>query len=298
MNAFLTLATSILVFTATANASIGTSHDYARVEDVLVKITKDFPQNATLFELAQNSQGRSIVGLKIGNGPIANLIVGTHHGNEPVATDVALGAAADLAAHPIEGRTVYVIPVLNISGFEANLRREAIDSDPKVTQDPNRDYPGPCATQGPFKLKSTHALAEFIDKENIVSSVTLHTPGPIVLYPWGLSTKDTSTVYDAEFIGLSKMCAIESGYKIGNSADSYSLADGTFEDYAFWKHGIWSILIELSHANDPGESEIASAVRTNVPGLRNFMTSAPSVRAEHHEFEGQCLTSFIGSKLE
>ena len=39
--------------------------------------------------------GDTIIGLKIGNGPVNNLVVGTHHGNEYGATEVTRAFAAD-----------------------------------------------------------------------------------------------------------------------------------------------------------------------------------------------------------
>jgi carboxypeptidase T len=277
-----------LGFAASAQASIGTSHDYELVKKFLADLASRYPGNAEVFQLGKNSQGLSVYGLKVGSGPVKNLIVGTHHGNESAATDLALAAAADLAGQPVAGRTIYVIPVLNISGFNANRRREQIANDPQITQDPNRDYPGPCGSAGPFVLKSTQALANFIEREGIVSSATIHTPGPIVLYPWGHDTKDSHTNYEREFIALAEMCTQDSGYAIGNSGVNYKPANGTFEDYAFWKHGIWSLLFEVSESNHPTDSELEVIIQGNVPGLRRFMQNAPVERAPDHEFKGTC----------
>src|SRR5207248_223649 len=108
--------------------------------------------------------------------------------------------------------------------------------------DPNRDYPGPCGTEGPHKLKSTKALAQFVADKGIVASATLHTFYPVVAYPWGISTHDLSTPYDDLFKMLATSAVTESHYPIGNSTEAIYPADGTYEDYAFWKHGIWSLL--------------------------------------------------------
>lgn len=276
-------------------ASIGSSQDYGQVQDELVRLSKAFPGNAKLVELGQNDQGVSIVGLAIGSGPVKNLVVATHHGNEYGSTEVALGLVAELAARPIAGRTVFVVPVLNVTGFERNRREET--SSTGYTVDPNRDYPGPCGTMGPFNLKSTRALADFVAQEEIVSSLTLHTSGNMVLLPWGISTSDTSTAHDHEFTELGRMCASSSGYRVGNSTELLYPADGAFEDYAYWKHGIWSILIEIGSRRSPSESELQQLVRENVPGLRIFLERAPVARATNHGFHGRCDLRTMGLDL-
>jgi carboxypeptidase T len=278
-----------LISASSASASVSIYHDYHKVQAFIAQIAKDYPQNAKLIEIGQSDEGESIVGLAIGHGAIKNLIVATHHGNEYGSTEVALGSALDLAKNPIVDQTIYVIPVLNISGFDANQREEALGG---RTLDANRDYPGPCATSGPFLLKSTKALADFIANEGIVASATLHTFGPLVLYPWGISTADVKTAYDPQFIALAQAGASTSHYTVGNSTEALYPADGTFEDYSFWQHGIWSLLYEIGDSHSPTETELAKLVADNVPGLRAMMMAAPKVRAADHAFKGKCETRF------
>lgn len=275
---------------STAQAtSISSQHDYKKVQAFLMQIHSQFPQTTELFSLGVSGTGESIDGIKLGTGSVKNLIVGTHHGNEYGATEVALGAIADLAKNPIVHETVYIIPVLNISGFNADRREESVKgTDEGDLADPNRDYPGPCGTEGPFRLKSTKALADFIDREGIVASATLHTFYPAVAYPWGFSTRDLSTPYDSLFIDLGKMATELSHYQVGNSSEVIYPADGTFEDYAFWKHGIWSLLFELGDTHSPSESALQHLVEVNVPGLRKMLQNAPTTRAPKHDFGGKC----------
>jgi hypothetical protein len=142
------------------------------------------PQTS-LFTLGQNDQGQSIVGIILGDASVAktkHLMVGTHHGNERMAAEVPFHFAnivldaLNNPNHPehdkYENSLIYVIPVLNISGYNAN-RREEMGSDNR-THDPNRDYEDPCRTKADFGLKSTTLLAELIEKENIIAAVTLH----------------------------------------------------------------------------------------------------------------------------
>lgn len=248
-------------------------------------LANKYPDHVKLFDLGVSDNGEVIKGLKIGDGPLSNLVVGTHHGNEYGATEVAEAFAVDMAQNPITGQTVYVIPVLNTWGYDHRSRREAIGSQ---TFDPNRDYPGPCGTEGPYNLKSTKALADFLEVTPVVSSATLHTYWPAVLYPWGISTADVDTGYTDIFLELGAAASFLSGYKVANSTIELYPADGTFEDFAYWKHGIWSMLFEMGKSHSPSESAVKELIRVNVPGLRNMFMNSPTVRAPNHAFTGKC----------
>ncbi|WP_246845244.1 M14 family metallopeptidase [Bdellovibrio sp. NC01] len=261
------------------------STNYSTVQDNLKRIAQENPTTTELISIGTSDAGEQINGLKIGNGETADLIVATHHGNEYGSTAVAVGAAESFAKNPIVGHTVYVIPVLNINGYNNRNRYERL---PSGSLDQNRDYPGPCVTTKSFRSKSTKALADFIAEKNIVSSATLHTYWPAVLYPWGFSTNDVTTSYESTFINLAKAAVVESGYAVGNSKELLYAADGAFEDYAFWKHGVWSLLFEMGNSHNPSQSAMNQMVATNVPGLRRFIENAPKERAANHEFTGKC----------
>ncbi len=276
-------------FSVSAFATDPFHRQYSDIQTDLRELANRFPQSVELFSIGTNDTGQSLDGIRVGHGPVHTLVVGTHHGNEYGATEVALAFAHSVAEAPISGQTVFVIPVLNVTGYNQRQRAE-------LGHDPNRDYPGPCGTDGPWHLRSTKALADFIDRENIVSSATLHTFSPYVLYPWGFSTHDTKTEYNDQYIELAKSAAIESGYPVGNSTEALYPADGCYEDYAMWKHGIWSLLFEMGTSHSPDQGAIDELIRGNVPGLRRFLGQAPTVRAEKHAFTGKCDTSKRGPR--
>lgn len=278
MRSFLLLS---LLLCSASPAFAAITQNYSEVKLFLDRLAKQNPDNASIFTIGLSDNGELIQGLKVGNGSLKNLVVGTHHGNEYGSSEVALAFAESIAKTPIRGQTIFVIPVLNISGYNKRSRNEN-------SHDPNRDYPGPCATEGPFLLKSTKALADFIDRENIVTSATLHTHFPAVVWPWGLSSHDLSTPYQSTFELLTKLATQDSHYQIGNSTEVIYPADGTYEDYAYWKHGIWSILFELGYSHYPNETDVKSMIDENVPGLRRMMENSPLARAEDHEFRGKC----------
>lgn len=263
-----------------------TTRRYPEVVSFLKKLEADYPNNVSLFSIGAGDSGEQIMGAKIGNGPIRNVVVSTHHGNEYGSAEVALGFAESVAKAPIEGQTLFVIPVLNITGYNARRRTETNNGG--RTYDPNRNYPSPCGTEGPFTLKSTKALAEFVEREGIVASATLHTFYPAVVYPWGISSHDLDTAYPDIFKRLVSDATVESKYQTGNSTEVIYPADGTYEDYAFMQHGIWSILFELGYSHSPNESQVQTMVNVSVPGLRRMFANAPTMRAPNHAFTGKC----------
>jgi carboxypeptidase T len=276
---------SVLFTISAAQAQVATNRKYKDVSEKIHKIANTYPQNAEVFTLGFSDAGIAIEGLKIGHGETNNLVVATHHGNEYGSTEIALGAADDLAASPIAHQTIFIIPVLNIDGYNYRNRYEKVNGQ---YIDQNRDYPGPCATEGPFHSRSTQALADFIDKNNIVVSATLHTYWPVVVYPWGISTHDVETPYISEFSALVEAATYVSKYQTGNNTQLIYPADGTFEDYAYWKHGIWSILFEVGNSHSPGIQDLQTMVSANVPGIRKMFEIAPTKRATDYAFKGRC----------
>jgi carboxypeptidase T len=259
--------------------------NYQKVTTSLAQINQENPTTTKIISIGVSDQGVPIQALQIGSGAVNTLVVSTHHGNEYGSTAVALGVAADLAKNPIEGETVYIVPVLNITGYNALNRYE---TGVKGSFDPNRDYPGPCVSGASYNLKSTKALADFLEEKNIQVSATLHTYSPAVVYPWGISTHDLSTPYDAPYIELVKAATVESGYQTGNNTEVLYPADGTFEDYAYWKHGIWSLLFELGFSHTPDATAVKNMVDVNIPGIRRFLTTSPKARVAVHNFAGRC----------
>lgn len=260
--------------------------NYDDIVSFIHQIHERFPNNTKIFTIGySDTDNLPIYGIQIGHGSVENLVVATHHGNEYGSTEIALGVISDLAENPISWQTVHVIPVLNTYGYNRRFRREKVGA---RQIDPNRDYPGPCKTDEAFLLKSTSSLAQFVQKKNIINVATLHTYASAVLYPWGLSTEQVDTRYTSRFKEMGEDAVTYSGYKVANSTLELYPADGTFEDYVFWRHGVWSMLFELGSSHYPTPEQIQQMIEVNVPGIRNMFENAPLSRAQHHAFEGLC----------
>ncbi len=252
--------------------------------DGVIKFTQELhatnPSTTELFELKTSS--KPLIGLKIGTGPINQLILGTHHGNEYGATEVTKALMKDLAANPLPNAAVYVIPVVNVSGYNLNERREN-------GLDPNRDYPGPCgsASGRPFKLSSIKAVSDFMETKQFVMALTLHTYSSVIAYPWSFNYNEPSA-HDSELSSLASVAANINGYKAGKTPDLLYTTRGDFESFGFWKFGTWTFLFELGTSHTPSHGDVDEMIQKNVPAMRALLASSPTTRATNHSFSGTC----------
>src|SRR6185312_17515862 len=114
---FLSIASIGIFFSfACASAFALPVQNYSEVVKFMQNLAAQYPSTTKMFVLGQGDTGDLIEGLQIGNGPIHNLVVATHHGNEYGSTEVAKAFATEIAQNPIAGQTLFVIPVLNVSG--------------------------------------------------------------------------------------------------------------------------------------------------------------------------------------
>jgi hypothetical protein len=234
-----------------------------------------------LFVLGKNDQGDDILGLRIGQegaGALPFLVVATHHGDEGQVVDVTNAMIDDLVAAAPANAVYYVIPVLNISGYNADRREESFRGGGTV--DANRDYPDPCrGTDAPFQLYSTKALADFVAAKNIVAAVTLHGYNGSLTYPWGTYTTEPLTPDNATFAPLVEQAAQVSGYQTGTHGQILYPTVGAFEDWAYYEYGVWVTLLEMSDGADPAR---------DAKSLETYFANVPHARSAHHEHTGQC----------
>lgn len=272
---------------------IATSQQYALVRTRLRDWVRESAGRAELLTIGINDQGAPIEGVLFGE-PTQSiaLLVATHHGNEYGSTSVALAVGDSIAQAPLQGRSVLVVPVLNIGGFERRVRQETDRTG--RSRDPNRDYPNPCKSEPNYYLSSTRALADLIDRMPITSVATLHTFHPAVVYPWGFTTRDRDTRYNDLYRQLASAAVRDSHYQTGNSAEVIYPANGTLEDYSFLRKGAWSLLFELGPSHWPSNNQLEIMNQVNVTGIRAFFESAPQTVAQHHAFEGTCDASLEG----
>lgn len=213
---------------------------------------------------------------------IGQLIVASHHGNEQKTPDLALQiseellkkySSSELYKNHLSDTEWTVIPVLNIPGYNSNKREEK-------GLDPNRDYPGPCKSDKKTYLKSIQTMINFLETRTFAGTVTIHGYMGALTYPWGINVSNTHSLDHNEFDRITKKAASINGYRYGTSTDIVYPCDGSFEDYTYYKHGSWSLLIELQSGNsrdieDSTQALLAYFFELNSsPSVKNQLTSS------------------------
>jgi len=279
---------------------LGSFVSAAEYDNILAEIRKIADENSQfvqMMDIGKNDQGNFIHGLRFENpsvfvkeGKAAHLLVGTHHGNERLSAYLCTKAAQKLvnifknANHKhhkaMSSMVIYVVPVLNIGGFNANRRSERDRSG--RYHDPNRDYPDPCQPNSYFKLASTQNLADFVERFNIVGALTVHGYIGTLTFPWGTYTNKTQT-FDHDFYSyVAKSCASVNNYRTGTHADAIYPTAGAFEDWCYHKHGTWTLLLELAHS--PNLDRDADATL-------QFFTMLPSDKSTKNQHAGKCFAT-------
>lgn len=281
------MAASVLFATNVMAASYDTTLAELR------QMAQTDPEYVTVMDIGINDQGATIYGVRIEAPTTAtderphHLVVGAHHGNEQLSVSVAMSFAHKLVASlkdasdpqhvALSASTYFVVPILNISGYNANRREEK--SATHGLLDSNRDYPDPCTSDTPFVLASTRSLSEFVAREHIIAAVTIHGYIGTFTYPWGIYTNDARSQDDAAFKVLARQVVTINGYQTGTHKDAIYPTAGAFEDWAYFEHGVWVMLLEI--ANRPNIDKDARS-------LLKYFAIAPKTRSMQHEHLGRC----------
>lgn len=287
----------VLVFSMPVSAA-----EYDRILAGMDQIVAENPGYVQKFDIGKNDRGETIYGIRIENPQfsgekIPQLLVGAHHGNEGNTADLSLIFAKDVLAamkesgHKLHARisrsVFYVIPVLNIDGFNAGRRTERNKTGSYI--DPNRDYPDPCVHNTYYRLASTSNLASFVERYGIVGAVTAHGYIGTFTYPWGIYTDNPRTLDHDLFHQMATASVKENGYRVGTHTEVIYAASGSFEDWAYHKHGIWTMLLELSRsANLNNDSRAMLA----------YFALVPSTRSNQHQHTGNCTQTRVSEDEE
>lgn len=262
---------------------------YKTVVDQMTALQASNPSVVSLFSIGENNEGTSIMAMRISTAPqafdpkkIGQLVVAVHHGNEGKGMDVAMNLAKklikqytswDLVQGNLADMEWTIVPVLNISGFNAGVRNE-------YGYDANRNYPGPCISQPGGDLGSIRSVMKLLTTRVYTGAVTLHGYIGSMTYPWGIAVGNTHTLDHNAYAQITAKAAEQNGYQYGTSTDIVYPCDGTYEDYVYWKHGAWSLLIELQSGNPTDVDKTADALLTwfslldSSPSTKNQLTSA------------------------
>jgi predicted deacylase len=257
-------------------------HGLEEVGQFLRSSAQENPEIARFVMLGKSLQGREIAYLAISKNwsPDAPAIYfnGTHHGNEKASTEAVLGLIHFLLRSRdqvevdrlLRRYRIILQPLVNPDGHAANLRTDSQGIDP------NRDYASPTRPEADsFRLVETRLVRRLLSNERVVASAAFHSGLEAVLWPW--CHTPTLSQDDPVFKSLGEAVARSMGMpKYTQSFNDYQ-TEGEFIDYAYMKHGVYALTLEVSLEPSPNAAQLPAVVNRAVMGSMAFMRALDRV---------------------
>jgi len=203
----------------------GQYHTLAQIEDILEDIANDHPDITELTTIGTTYEGRDILCLEISDNPGVDegepgvFFMGLHHAREWPTVEICLNICEELTSgysSLVNSNRIWVVPCVNPDGYyychdQGNdWRKNRKPYSGGIGVDLNRNYGGssngdPWGAWGsvgtgsithypseevycgpaPFSEAETQAIRDIFLQNNIHASITYHTHGEIVIWPWG-----------------------------------------------------------------------------------------------------------------
>ncbi len=261
-------------------------HTYAQVCSSLYALRNQYSSITKLETLGLSTLNRIILAMKITDNPQIEepepeiRLVGAHHGNEKISTEITLSFLKFLLENYginsqvtdlVNNREIWIIPILNVDGHVNNSRYNG------AGYDLNRDYGYMWQgnTPSPWSQPETRAIQKHSQNNNIVLEYEYHSTASYVNYLWDHHPKDPP---DSSYIISISQEYADSTYgsattrltKI-NGFDWY-VARGSAQDAIF---GIWGGIGTTIETQQPSQqARIDSICLANRRALLAMITRA------------------------
>ena len=258
-------------------------HFAAEVEAELASLAARRPGVVEARTIGRSVEGRPIVAWRVrrpGDGtafphaprePQRLLVFANIHAMEWISTEVALGFAEWLVAHPVAGVEVTVVPILNPDG-RARVERDLLDGRNAYRRgnargvDLNRDFavnrearavwrrviPAYYATSpAPLSQPETRALDRLAAAGRFHAAVSLHAFGGFVYYPWAGSWERAPDRRDFVELGDAMVAAQPPrAYHVRQLARwaFFFRGHGMELDHLYGRYGTRAFLVELTRS--------------------------------------------------
>ncbi|MBD3383747.1 hypothetical protein GF407_02370 [candidate division KSB1 bacterium] len=268
------------------------------IESGLHQRTDQYPSITYLTSIGKSIEGRDILALRLSanspgvEGRASLLCFGGIHAREvisPLAVmrflDYLLDNQHDLAVQEIlDQADIWFIPCLNPDGLyyvehvDNMWRKNRRDNgDGTFGVDLNRNFsfqwgfdnvgssPLPSRETfrgaGPFSEPESRALRDFLQEHDFVASLSFHSYGDLVLFPWAYAAANTQ--HHSVFMNLASAMTAENGYGYGNfNLGSIYRVNGDSEDYIYSHRGednpVFAFTVEVGDSFFPAEEEVES----------------------------------------
>ncbi len=279
-----------------------TFHSYDSLISELLQINASRPDLVRIQTIGTSFENRSIIALRMtlpgGSGPKKNVMyMGLHHADEWMSMEVVmylihyyLANAQDTPAVRaiLENANVWFIPLVNPDGlvysqihdslwrknrkdngdgtFGVDLNRNygyqwntgGFASDGSLVKSDSVEFPGPA----PFSELEAQAIRDFALANPPVFSISYHTAGEWILFPW--SYTPSSTTDDGVFRAYAQEMAAFNGYKILQEGHSNHNKPGNADDWLYHMFGTLAFTYEVGPGfSSQDEQRIESIVQSN-----------------------------------
>jgi hypothetical protein len=279
-----------------------TFHTYDSLVAELLQLNSSRPDVVSIQTIGTTYENRSIMALRLtlpGSEPKKNILyMGLHHADEWQSMEVVmylihyyLANSQDLpmVRAILQNANVWFIPLVNPDGltysqihdslwrknrkdngdgtFGVDLNRNygyewktgGFANDGSLVNSQSVEYPGPAS----FSELETQAIRDFALTNPPVFSISYHTAGEWILFPW--SYTPSSTTDDGVFRAYSQEMAAFNGYKILQEGHSNHNKPGNADDWLYHQFGTLAFTYEVGPGfSSQDEQRIESIVQSNV----------------------------------
>lgn len=258
------------------------------IESILKEYAAKYPAFTELHSIGKSLEGRDIWALQISNKSVggtkpAFYMNGMHHAREVMTPEVPLDMIEYLLTnyerdakvrHWVDSLDIWVVPMVNVDGNDVVWTKNIWwrkNTRGGYGVDLNRNYPyewgGKC--NGSSKSKSsdayhgdaaasepeTQAVMNLVQKIRPKMSLSLHSFGELVLYPYGCEGRHTPDNEMFKKIGTAMAAAIpsegEGTYTPGTPWEILYSVDGDDVDWMYSEYGVYPFVIEMNREFQP-----------------------------------------------
>lgn len=276
-----------LYFDGPALKSIPPFHGYQGTLDELADIAGRHPEITKLDTIGYSVLGRAICCLKISDNPGADedespvLFVGNHHGNEIHSVEATLYQINYLVdnygSNPevtewVNTMEIWYIPMTNPDGREAMQRAN------NHGVDLNRNYSFGFTAGGghgaePFSEPETRAIRDFTAGFPPIMSLSYHTSGQYLLYPW-THTDDAAPDSSAmTYLGklISDSITFSGGHYTLLQGGRWYFTAGEYCDYMYVTHNTLAYTVEMGVSQAPDYTVMPEMSAANLKGMKTML---------------------------
>ncbi len=265
-------------------------HSYATLEAELVGLNASQPDLVRLETIGTTLGNRSIFALRLTEGEGQKpdiLFMGLHHANEWMSLEVVVYLARYLLANAkvnprvdtiLKTANLWFIPLVNPDGLEYSRIHDNLwrknrrdNGDGTFGVDLNRNYgyqwgTGPASNTtdieyrgpGPFSEPETRAVRNFSLANPPVFSLSYHTAGGWILFPWSYTPQPSSS--DGLFRGIALEMSNYDGYRLLQEGKSNHVKAGNSDDWLYHTLGTLAFTVEVGPGFSSQDKDQINAV--------------------------------------